>query len=67
MANNMCSSAVIHMSDDSQLHIIEFQKALADTVTEPLHNYDAETLRWIKQILATPICEIKQNDLPAAS
>ena len=51
VANNVCSSAVIHTGADSSKYIHEFQKSLADNMMIQLRSYSAVELRRIRIIL----------------
>ena len=51
VANNICSSAVIHTGADSSKYIHEFQKSLADNMMIHLRSCSAVELRRIRIIL----------------
>ena len=51
VANNICSSAVIHTGADSSKYIHEFQKSIADNMMVRLRCYSAADLRRIRIIL----------------
>lgn len=51
VANNVCSSAVIHTGADSIKYIHEFQKSLADNMMIHLRSCSAVELRRIRIIL----------------
>lgn len=67
VANNICSSAVIHTGADSSKYIHEFQKALADNIVIQLRHYSAAELRRIRIILESPDNMPKFTCLPRAS
>jgi len=67
VANNVCSSAVIHTGANSSRHIHEFQKSLADNMIVQLRRYSAAELRRIRIILESPDNMPKFTCLPRAS
>ena len=67
VANNICSSAVIHTGADSSKYIHEFQKSLADNMMIQLRSYSAVELRRIR-IISEPTGNVtKLTCLPCAS
>ena len=67
VANNICSSAVIHTGADSSRHIHEFQKSLADNIVIQLRHYSAAELRRIRIILESTGNVPRVTCLPCAS
>lgn len=67
VANNVCSSAVMHTGADSIKYIHEFQKSLADNIMVQLRCYSAAELRRIRIILEPTGNVPRLTCLPRAS
>ena len=66
-SKSICTSAVLHSGKNSQTHIREFQRILAEDTTAKLRKYTAKELKIIKCDLVSQLEPLQDDELPAVS